>query len=296
MARPLAQVWAASNAGDRSSVVLHYLRKLAHAVVGDPDGLVSSEPLSDEGVDDESLGIFEWSAPPGCDLDDRAGWAQANPSLGHTITERAIRSARRTDPESVFRVEVLCQWVTDHHETVIPLDRWLSCEDAASALVGTPTFAVDVSPQGESASIAAAGRNADGVPHVEIVENRPDTGWLVPRLVELSKHGGRVVADPSGPAGAVVTEAKKAGLDIETVTLREHASACGALYSSVVEHRMRHLPDALLDAALEGATKRDLGDGAWLWSRKSSLVDISPLVAATLALAQSIEAGPVFAY
>lgn len=35
-------------------------------------------------------------------------------------------------------------------------------------------------------------------------------------------------------------------------------------------------------AALDGAVKRPLGE-AWVWSRKSSAVDISPLVACTIA-------------
>jgi hypothetical protein len=38
-----------------------------------------------------------------------------------------------------------------------------------------------------------------------------------------------------------------------------------------------------LKAALKGASKRSLGD-SWAWARKSSAVDISPLVAVTLAL------------
>jgi len=38
MARAEAQVWALSNAGDASSIVLRYLRKMAHAAIGDPDG------------------------------------------------------------------------------------------------------------------------------------------------------------------------------------------------------------------------------------------------------------------
>jgi hypothetical protein len=42
-------------------------------------------------------------------------------------------------------------------------------------------------------------------------------------------------------------------------------------------------PQPELSAALAGATKRSLGD-AWAWSRRNSAVDISPLVAATLAL------------
>src|SRR5699024_3176801 len=39
MARPAAQIWALSNAGDASSIVLRYLRKQAHEALGDPDGI-----------------------------------------------------------------------------------------------------------------------------------------------------------------------------------------------------------------------------------------------------------------
>lgn len=46
---------------------------------------------------------------------------------------------------------------------------------------------------------------------------------------------------------------------------------------------MRVFPDRDLDAAVEGAARRPLGD-AWVWARKSAEVDISPLVALTLAL------------
>ncbi|POH62208.1 terminase, partial [Cryobacterium zongtaii] len=126
IAKAFAQIWAASNAGDASSIVLRFLRKLAHLALGDPDGInetgITEDPAEividdDEDddaepfVDDEdSLGIFEWSAPPGCAINDRNGWAQANPSLGYTIREKELASAARTDPEWVFRTECLCQW------------------------------------------------------------------------------------------------------------------------------------------------------------------------------------------
>lgn len=113
MARPDAMIWGLSNAGDSSSIVLRYLRMMAHKAIGDPDGINASgisadedAPSEDDDVeiaDETSLGIFEWSAPPGCATDDRDGWAYANPSLGHSITERTIASAQRIDPEPVFR-------------------------------------------------------------------------------------------------------------------------------------------------------------------------------------------------
>jgi hypothetical protein len=68
-----------------------------------------------------------------------------------------------------------------------------------------------------------------------------------------------------------------------TVNASEMARACGALYDAVMDTKsLRHLGQPDLDAALAGARKRDLGD-AWAWHRKDSTVDISPLVAVTLA-------------
>jgi phage terminase large subunit-like protein len=109
LARFYAQVWAASNAGDAASIVLRFLRKLAHTALGNPDGLddvgLVADPEGDDAEDGDSLGIFEWSARPGVSIWDRDGWAEANPSLGYTLTEKAIASAARTDPEGIFRTE-----------------------------------------------------------------------------------------------------------------------------------------------------------------------------------------------
>lgn len=71
--------------------------------------------------------------------------------------------------------------------------------------------------------------------------------------------------------------------EVVTVSAQEHARACGLLFDTVEERGLRHLGTAELESAIKGATKRPLGD-AWAWSRKNSAVDISPLVACTLAL------------
>lgn len=85
MARPRALIVGISNAGDDESVVLNALRSAALA-----------------GADD-TIGLFEWSAPDGCELDDMHAVAQACPGLGRTITESAVRSALATDTPAVFR-------------------------------------------------------------------------------------------------------------------------------------------------------------------------------------------------
>src|SRR6266571_876219 len=98
MARPNPQILCLSNAGDEMSIVLEHLRQQGYATV--------------HGEGERSLGLFEWSAPPGCAMDDRAGWRQANPALGYAaFGEASILAALATDPEQVFRTEVLCQHV-----------------------------------------------------------------------------------------------------------------------------------------------------------------------------------------
>jgi hypothetical protein len=65
--------------------------------------------------------------------------------------------------------------------------------------------------------------------------------------------------------------------------MREVVQACGRFFDAVMDSRtLRHGGDAALDAAVAGAIRRDLGDG-WAWARKGTSVDISPLVACTLA-------------
>lgn len=303
MARPFAQIWGASNAGDLSSVVLAYLRLIAHLAVGNPDGLSTagvSLPPEDDDEGADSLGIFEWSAPPHCLVGDRTGWAAANPSLGHLITERAVASAMRTDPEDVFRMEVLCQFLARTTDGVISSGAWDALAVAGSAAVGPLRFAVDSDQDQKWASIGFAGRTANGGEHVEILDHRQGLGWIVPRLKLARDRAAldgvvlrQVVLDPSTPAGSLIAGLVSEGFDVVRVKPRELAAASSSfltatLGSDGVEDRVRvnptisHRGQESLDSAIDAARTRPLGDG-WTWARKTSLVSVSPLRAVTLA-------------
>ncbi len=310
MARPDAQVWALSNAGDAASIVLRYLRKMAHKSLGDPDGintqddpaalLPDDDDAADEyGVDaDTTLGIFEWSAPPGCEIRDRDGWAQANPSLGHgQTTERAIASACATDPEWVFRTEVLCQWSDGTLEGPFPPGSWDKCLDNASSVAdgGSIRACVDVSWDRSTAHVAVAGWREDGLPHVEVVATRAGVEWVLPWLTDASApHRAKwpvVVQTNGAPASALIPDMKAAGLAVVEWVGGDLGQACGMFYDRVraaigegSEGRpLRHLAQPVLDVAAATAVTRPMGD-AWLWDRKRSPHDTAPLVAATGAL------------
>jgi hypothetical protein len=60
------------------------------------------------------------------------------------------------------------------------------------------------------------------------------------------------------------------------------ADSAMGFYDAVMDRKVRVLPHSDLTAAVDGAVKQSKGD-RWMWSRKASLVDVSPVVAASIA-------------
>jgi hypothetical protein len=266
-ARPNPQIWYTSSAGMTTSDQLRRVRE--------------------RGIAGESkrLAYFEWSAPADVDLDDRDGWAQANPALGIRITEEFVESERDAMDDDGFSRERLGIWFDPASQMVIDGRKWAALADPGSQIEGPVVFAVDATPERSGAAIAVAGRRADGLGHVEVADARSGTGWVVERIVELHlRHKPRAwLLDPASAAGAWIPALQERGIEPVLVTGREMAQACGALYESVIEGAaLRHLDQPQLNAALSGARKRTLAD-SWAWHRRDSSVDISPLVAVTLA-------------
>jgi hypothetical protein len=245
-----------------------------------------------------SLAYFEWSAHgPGVESPDDVSmemaadpkvWRKANPALNIRISEEHV--ARELDALDMrgFAVERLGvgQWPrTDGlEETMIHPETWMALVDAESLLLNPVWLAFDVTPDRSKSAIAAAGYREDGLVHVEVIEHRRGTNWVVDKLAVLQdRHDPHViVCDKFGPAGSLLAELENRDVRVEAVTASEHARCCGRLVDAVNEKRLRHLGSNELLQAIRGSRTRTLGD-AWAWSRKTSAVDISPLVAATLA-------------
>jgi hypothetical protein len=242
------------------------------------------------------VSYHEWSAPfdhPSELTEDLmanpALWPAGNPSMPEgLVSETYMADELARMPSRTAAVELLGvgDWPrTDgFDETVISVEAWNQLVDVESKLQEPFCLAFDVSPERRT-SIALAGRNQDGRFHVEIQECRPGTGWVVERLAEMVKRGNPelVVCDSTGPASSLLVALDEAGLRVETVNATAHGQACGRLVDMVNDGTLAHLGSSELSDAIRGSKVRTLGD-AWAWSRKTSSVDISPLVAATLAL------------
>ena len=83
-------------------------------------------------------------------------------------------------------------------------------------------------------------------------------------------------------AAPIAADLERFGIAVHSVTPQEYGQACGLLQDSLDQNLLVHRNEPQLNAAIVGAGRRQAGD-TWTWSRRSSKVDISPLVAATLA-------------
>lgn len=226
--------------------------------------------------EDSGYGIayFEWSAPDDWDPADQDSWWTFMPALGHTITVRSIEAERKAMKPGEFR-RAYGNRPTMGVELVVPLERWQACNDSEAKPDGAMRFGLDVAEDRASAAIVACGRN--GV--VELIDHRPGIGWVVGRANELTeRHGARVALDFGGPAGVLADSINRC----EQMTGRMVLQACGALFDAIVEGTITFRSDQAFDAALHGAVKKVVGD-MWAWSRKGSVADITPLMAASLA-------------
>jgi len=269
--RPDPQLWVVSTAG-RSKVSSPYLWGKVEA--GRERCLLGEHP---------GVAYFEWSAPDEADRADPATWWATMPALGHTVTEEAVAADFASMDAAEFDRAYLNRWNPHATDTVIPMDRWSALADS-EGITGPVDFAVDVTPDRSNAAIAACGAGVKGGTATEVVDHRPGTGWVVPRLVELrERHDMRnVLIDAGAGAGALTPDLEREQLPVTAVSYRDYTRACGSMLDAINAGTDHHAFNPALEAAAAAAVRQVVGDG-WKFSRRMSAVDISPLVAVTLA-------------
>jgi hypothetical protein len=275
-----AQLFVVSTAGTDQS--LYFNRKVAAGRAAVMDGR------------NEGIAFFEWSAPDDAATTDRDLWPTFMPALGETIDEAVVEHARMSMSEAEFR-RAFMNIPTGGLETVFPEGVW-------DSVLGDPVpegglvFALDATPDLSAASIAVA----DSSYRVEVVDHRDGVGWLADRAVELSEAwAAPFIVEVSGPAGMLAEQLVQRGVDVRKIRGPEVAHASAEVYTRVLDGQLEvrntvcpHCGLVAVSEAVRGAMRQPQGDG-WRWSRKKSSVDISPLVAASLAVWGQTTAGEV---
>jgi hypothetical protein len=300
------QMWLLGSAGDSNSVIFGRARQRAI------DGK------------DQRLCFMEWSVDPctamctpNCTehdpVDERLGrdkllasYAKSNPGLGIRISVEACESERSSMDRDKFARERLGvgDWPIEGDSwSVIPKDKW---NQRNAPILFPPkrplAFAIDTTPDRRWSAIGVVGstgliEGSDLKAAVagEITGNgveddfRPGTHWVVPRAIEIAKanKGCVFVIDKATQALGYIDELESAGVELLLPSAREYAEACGYLVDGVTgvgsEPTFVHHGQACLTSAVAGVSTRVLSD-LWAWDKRDPIVNISPLVAVTLAL------------
>lgn len=277
---------AFSNAGTYRSQVLKDVRSIAHDSVEDADA---------------EWFVAEWSAKQDATLDDRAAFAQSNPSAGYLpgmSLDDLMRTARNARNKSVERIEVLCQWVTQTREPYIEPTDWKALHVSPSDLKipkGARTvWSVDTAHGGATTWISAAVLTEDGRPFVTVRTKRAGIVWAVEYLAELAKKSGHreVALQAVGcPVAELVPtlEALKDDNGKPLLTLHKMDRPACAIATGQIKRRVDEKAVVLtaqpdVDIAIEGGLATKYAENV-IWSRDSSRpVDIAGVCAETWAL------------
>jgi phage terminase large subunit-like protein len=296
-----AQAIAITNQGDEQSVVLDSLRTPALQFIETHEG-------------DVRLGLFEWSAPAGSELDDVDALAAANPNMGRLghgpDADVLIAAARRAKNAggtelSGFKTEVLCMRV-DLLDPAIEPEWWAAAQVPPTAALDLADYrqyvamVLDVSLSGDHASLIAAAV-IDGKVHVDVVAAWSGFGCTktvrieLPALVEKARP--RAVGwFPNGPAAAIAADMVTGGWQSRRVLLEaittDTTAACMGLAELVKTGEIVHSGDPMLNAHIANAQKLRRGD-AWVFTRRGTgPVDGAYALAGAVHLARTLPPPP----
>lgn len=245
------------------------------------------------GVD--GMVYVELSADRDADPDDRDQWAKANPSYPKRTSETAILRMRNLMAADSFRREALGIWDDTSARRAIDPGQW---ENTAVEGPVRPTdtdlvgYALDMAPDRGSLAIGGAVRHRDGTAHIELrrfeATQSKGTAWAVDYIAEHWPRTASVVIDAQSPAAALIQDLKARHVKVITTGPQDMGRACGLFLDMLGSGRLTHLPDEnapALASAVEHAVTRNIGQsGAFGWNKMGADIDISPLVACTLAL------------
>lgn len=283
-ARPASMLWFLSTQGNEDSTVLNELCEQGRAAVVDKAA---------------RLAYFEWSADEaaGDEVHNATHWGRWMPALEHTVTVANVEAAQAVLSNEAFR-RAFGNLLTEGDDDLMPGDWWSDTFNPyETPTPGRVTYAFDVNVEPPGAAIAAAyPTDGDGW-HVDIVAYEPgsSTLWIPPQLEKLvtASHPLAIGTAGGGPARSILPTVREyceqRTIPLRELTVQDMAAATGLLYDGIRDKVLQHGESRALDAAIGAARSKQVAD-LWRIDRRRSRVDVSPLIAATVALFVAQEA------
>ena len=155
---------------------------------------------------------------------------------------------------------------------------------------------VDTSWDRATTYVALASTRSDGLAHVEVIARRAGTEWVAEWLTSDERlpevRGAPVAVQSRGaPVSSLIPDLYAARVSVTEWAGPALGVATGEFYDRIRaaigegsgQAQLRHRDQPLLNVAAATAATRPIGD-SWLWDRRRSPTDVSPLIAVTGAL------------
>jgi hypothetical protein len=272
IAQPNSVTLVASNSGTAFSTVLNDLRERA----------LSNPP--------KTLGWYEYSAPPEARLDDRSGWAAANPALSYRLHEADILEAMNTTDVDTFRQEHLCQWVTSN-QSPWPHMAFEDLTDTELVIGAGPEtyFAFDVGHSRLNASLVI-GQFKDDKIAVKILQQwNSDSGLDETAIaVAIKEHADiyfpRLIAYDHYASASIAEKLALSGQQLVDVVGQQAYQAAMDLLDAIVTQKLVHADGGLVAHMNACAAKRN--DAGFRLVRRTSSSDISAAISLSMLVNQ----------
>jgi nitrogen fixation protein FixH len=245
-ASPDPQTIYLSNAGSDASVVLNDLKRRS------------------EDSEQNTLAYLEWSADLARSIDDREGWAEANPALGHFMRLQTLEEAFTSKPPAVFETEHLCRWVASMQPRLVSDAAWMACQTTITEAPNRPSVAFNMDPSGRRASAVMSWQMTDG--RIALVELREAEGDPidVPTLgadlkALVNQHGAKQVAYASWSDKALAGYVPRA----EALDGKEYANASENFARLILSGRLAWDGAAHVSNDLTWTARKPHDSGAW---------------------------------
>lgn len=279
--RPNAQVVIESTRGDDSSVWFDGFIDLGISSLTNPASRVC---------------IIDYGIPEDADPEDLDVIAAHHPAYGHTITMQSLIDAReefRADPllgGAAGWARAYGNRASHTREVVFTEQQWTdAARPRPAALPDRVGIAVDATPDGDRVACSLGWRADNGHGYADIAFACAPIRELPTILTDLSRKYRApltVCRDSIGTVeliDAVVKE--RPSQKVKYLSSTEYGSACVMVHRGLTKTgTVHHFNDTDLDRAVKVLGKRDLGDGAFGWRRKTSAGSVAEMVSWTIAL------------
>lgn len=230
--------------------------------------------------------FFDYSIPDDADPLDLDTVCAYHPAVGLTVPRSFIEQQLADMDPNDFAREYASRW-TRSVVSVMDADKWarLTELEQPQPTPGECALAFATNDDRSVTAIASAWRDADGVPHIEILDQQPGSAWFDHRWSELAARWEPLASAyvANGAAVAMADRLERGGSTLTPCNTSDYAVACGELFEAVEAERIRHAGQPDLNDAVLAVAKRTIGE-RWVWSQKASAAPIVSLEAATAAL------------